>query len=86
MEKALATEKRGQMFGFIVALTSVMAGLILGVLGILLNSTVAVNLAIAFVSFPLVGIVGIFVTGRLIGRNENIEKTKILAGKSPELQ
>jgi hypothetical protein len=39
------------------------------------------NLAIAFVGAPLAAIVAVFVTGRLISRNENIAKTRILAGK-----
>jgi len=80
----IATEKRGQLFAFAVALTSIIGAVVLGVISLIISSTIAIALAIALVGFPVVGIVGIFVTGRFIGRNENIEKTRILAGKAPD--
>jgi hypothetical protein len=80
----IAAEKRGQLFAFAVALTSIIGAVVLGVVSLIIGSTIAIALAIALVGFPVVGIVGIFVTGRFIGRNENIEKTRILAGKAPD--
>jgi len=80
----IATEKRGQLFAFAIALTSIIGAVALGVVSLIIGSTLAIALAIALVGFPVVGIVGIFVTGRFIGRKENVEKTRILAGKPPD--
>lgn len=78
LESQVTTERRGQLFGLIIALTFGTAAFVLGLRG---N---AENLAIAFVSAPLVALVGVFVTGRLITRSENIAKTKILAGRTTD--
>jgi uncharacterized membrane protein len=78
LEAQIASERRGQLCGLGIALVSVVFAFIVGIRG------GHDNLAIAFISAPLVAIVGVFVTGRLITRNENVAKTKILAGSAPQ--
>jgi uncharacterized membrane protein len=80
LEAQVAMEKRGQVFGFAIALLFGAGAVVLHLQGG--NDQVA----LALVGTPLASLAAVFVIGRLIARNENITKTKILAGQISDQQ